>query len=147
MVLEKQKLISLVIGILGIAAVAAPILASSDVAFWMWGLIVTISGEVAFVFEQTEQVVFSAILLSSAIIVVVGLLLHFMAYFSKVDLKTMPAWLPGLLITIGMGFPTFYFLMNTIAGGGGVIPIGIIPGLIGGIWAWVIGARADLAKH
>ncbi len=141
MVMEKQKLISLVIGILGIAAVAAPTLASSDVAFWMWGLIVTFSGEVAFVFEQTEQVVFSSMLLSSAIVVAVGLLLYFMANFTKAGLEKMPAWLPGLIITIGMGFPTFYFFMNTFVGGGGVVPIGIVPGLIGGIWAWVIGAR------
>ena len=69
-----------------------------------------------------------------------GIVLHILGLTNILKLAKV-AWLPGLLMIIGMGFPTFYFFMAL--GGGFLLPLGIIFGLIGGIWVLVIAIKAS----
>jgi hypothetical protein len=145
MKMEKDKLIAIVIAILGLSALAAPILASEDISMWVWGLIVTRDGEVHYLTEQTSssEVFFTTMFTVSTAIFTAGLVLYFLLEIMG-KIQKMPAWLPGLIMTIGMGFPVGYTIIGIIQGA--VVPIGAVTGLVAGIWSWILGAQASMPK-
>lgn len=143
--MEKDKLIALVIAILGISAVAAPILASDDISLWVWGMIITLDGEVHYLTEQTSssEIFFSTMFTVSTAMFIAWFVVYILLEFKGI-MQKMPTWIPGLLMTIGMGFPLVYAMIGLIQGA--VVPIGVVAGLIAGIWSWILGAKASNSK-
>ncbi|HME56484.1 MAG TPA: hypothetical protein VKM55_30065 [Candidatus Lokiarchaeia archaeon] len=140
--MDKEKLMVWLPGILAILGIGLPILLSSEVAFWSWGLVITSHGEVYNMIvdaESSSSRMIATIFLIFFIIDAAGIVLYILKVTSIMKLPNV-SWLPGLLMLAGMGFPAYYMII-TIPDNGFVFPLGVIVGIIGGIWVLVIGIK------
>nr|MDO8110383.1 hypothetical protein [Candidatus Sigynarchaeota archaeon] len=139
--MDKDKLLQLVAGILGIAALAAPANVgknpewSHGYAIWMLGLMVNNEGQTYSIIESHYPETFTYLI--SGIIVAAGIVFTFITLV-KGNKLVIFKWLPGLLM---LGGSVMYFIaiatinLDGTLLEGAPIPVGIIFGAVGGILA------------
>jgi hypothetical protein len=146
--MEKDKINTWIIGILGLVSLGVPAFYAGDFFLWSWGLMASFYGDVGFVLAEggRSAAIFGTLFLGTAIVFAIGAILYLLAVTiesPKIKLPTRLAWVPGMLMTIGIAFPVFYALEVLIGETTFFTPMGIVSGLVAGIWAWVRGAKAS----